>query len=266
MPIIRVIKDKTHPYLLMNKTGINDSRLSFKATGLLAYLLSKPDDWYISYKNLFYTKTDGQRSITSGFHELIETGYITKIRLRHKNGQFGSYYYSVFEFPQIPKSIKHKPPPKSRFPILDKPNLANQHLLINKDKINNKDTTTTPSHNTISISSAADVLLSSNKKTSTIKLLNELNIKNHKKLFDLFLLSDIFKYATWIRERNFKMKNPTGYLITAIKEKWIDNIDPDSAAIDSLLFYYRCKKCNRVFGYVDPYPDYDFCNKCKGLI
>ena len=31
--IIRVVKDKDNPYVMMNKSGLNDPRLSFKAKG-----------------------------------------------------------------------------------------------------------------------------------------------------------------------------------------------------------------------------------------
>ena len=34
--IIRVAKNKDNPYVMMNKAGLNDSRLSFKAKGILA--------------------------------------------------------------------------------------------------------------------------------------------------------------------------------------------------------------------------------------
>ena len=52
MSIIRVSKNKNNPYFLMNNTGINDKNLSFKAKGVLAYLISKPDNWYINYRDL----------------------------------------------------------------------------------------------------------------------------------------------------------------------------------------------------------------------
>ena len=265
MSIIRVSKNKKNPYFLMNNTGINDKNLSFKAKGLLAYLISKPDNWYINYRDLSSSSLNGIKSIRSAVRELISFGYITLAQFRQDDGKFAYCDYIVYEVPQFPILNKTKFPPHSPFRHAVKRHAhSNTPLNTNNNKIL-KLTTTTPSFNPISSTSAADVLLSSNKKTSTIKLLKELNIKNHKKLFDLFHLSDIFNYATWIRDKNFKMKNPTGYLITAIKEKWIDNIDLDSADTDLFLFYYRCKKCNKVFGYEEPIPDYKFCNKCGGI-
>jgi hypothetical protein len=265
MSIIRVSKNKKNPYFLMNNIGINDKRLSFKSKGLLAYLISKPDNWYINYHDLTSSSLNGIKSVRSAVKELISSGYITLAQFRKDDGKFDYCDYIVYEVPQNSKYRKNILAPYSPFRhAVNRHAHSNTLLNTNNNKIL-KLTTTTPSNNSISSTSAADVLLSTNKKTSTIKLLKELNIKNHKKLFDLFLLSDIFKYATWIRDKNFKMKNPTGYLITAIKEKWIDNIDPDSSSIDLLLFYYRCKKCNKVFGYEESIPDYKFCNKCRGI-
>jgi hypothetical protein len=45
--IIRVERDRKHPYTIINDTFANDARLSFAARGVLAYLLTKPNDWQI---------------------------------------------------------------------------------------------------------------------------------------------------------------------------------------------------------------------------
>lgn len=262
MSIIRVKKDKNHPYLIMNKTGLNDKRLSLKAKGLLCYLLSKPDNWYIDTKELTSNNSNGLKSILSTINELVHFSYIQKLQLRNNNGQYQNYNYLVFENPYSPNPIKTTTSPKRPFRLTDNPLTDKDTLLINNKKESN-DTTATPhskypSFNTMS---AADIDIL-NTKTETKKLLNQLKIKNHKKLFDIFPISDIFKYATWIHDRNVRMKNPTGFLITAIKQKWIDNIDTHGNDQEHLLFYYRCQQCHRVFGYQDPIHDYSFCNKC----
>jgi len=262
MSIVRVIKDKNNPYLLMNKTCIDDKRLSFQATGLLAYLLSKPDNWYICYQNLVSAKTNGIRSITSSIKELIKFGYIHKHHLRNSKGQYRQYEYLVYEKPRIPTSIKTPLQPKSRFPILD-----NVMLLNNNIKINNKTTATAPPDNSGSSKSnplkpAAVDYCPSNEKITVTKLLKELNVNNLKNIFSEFHLSDLFKYATWIKERNPKMKNPTGFLITAIKEKWLD-YEPKNNSPGLRVFFAQCSTCLNHFAYEEYNPKYTECINCR---
>ena len=45
--IIRFKKDTDNPYVMIRKEMLLDKALSLKAKGLLAFLLSKPDDWQI---------------------------------------------------------------------------------------------------------------------------------------------------------------------------------------------------------------------------
>ncbi|MQY78099.1 MAG: hypothetical protein GH151_02725 [Bacteroidetes bacterium] len=262
MPIVRVIKNKKHPYLLMNKAGLNDPKLSFKATGLLAYLLSKPDNWFISYKNLISSKTDGQRSVTSAFKELLNYGYISKTQLRDQNGQYGHYYYSVYEIPQFPIPLKYKSSPKLHYRNSVNPNSDNRTLLINKNKKLIKTTTTLSSLHSKSTLPIVDVHDSSKQKTETKNLLNELNIKNHKKLFVSFELSNIFSYASWIKERNFNMKNPTGFLITAIREKWMDQESIDNTK-GLRVFFQECSVCGTSFAYEEYEPKFTKCINCR---
>lgn len=56
---------------------IEDPRLSFKALGLLVYILSKPDHWEVSREHLATTHPDGLSAVRSGLRELREAGYIT---------------------------------------------------------------------------------------------------------------------------------------------------------------------------------------------
>lgn len=104
MPIIRVNKNKDNPYLIMNKTGLNDKNLSLKAKGLLCYFLSLPDDWKIYENELVNHHKDGRDSIRSSIKELIDNGYIERKRLRSDKGYLGGYEYIVYEIPKNGKS------------------------------------------------------------------------------------------------------------------------------------------------------------------
>jgi hypothetical protein len=99
MTIFRVCKDKDNPYLMLNKHCLQDASLSWKAKGILVYLLSLPDDWQI-YENEIQTHaTDGKDSLATGIKELIAAGYIERKRIRNKKGQLKEFEYRVYEIP-----------------------------------------------------------------------------------------------------------------------------------------------------------------------
>lgn len=110
MAIYRTKKDKENPYVMLNKFFLNDQRLSFKAKGLLAYLLSKPNDWVVMEKELVKASKDSRDSVRSGIKELIETGYIVRDQSRGTKGQFGHVEYDVYELPKAADKLKQKLP------------------------------------------------------------------------------------------------------------------------------------------------------------
>lgn len=104
MSIIRVSKRKQ--FLVMDKEGLNDERLTFKATGLLAFLLGKPDDWTISYRDLTHMKADGEHSIRQALKELERFGYLHRMKLQSSDGTW-SWEQVLYETPCVenPRSV-----------------------------------------------------------------------------------------------------------------------------------------------------------------
>src|SRR5690625_1486003 len=68
--IVRIKKNAD--FVVMDKTFLNDKSLSWKAKGIMAYMLSKPDDWTFYIDELIKHSTDGKSSFRSGFKELKE--------------------------------------------------------------------------------------------------------------------------------------------------------------------------------------------------
>ncbi|UBH16377.1 conserved phage C-terminal domain-containing protein [Macrococcus armenti] len=99
MATFRAIK-KSSEYLMLDKTAIYDDTLSFKAKGILVYLLSRPDDWQIYETEIIKHCSDGRDSVRSGIKELEDRGYIKRERKRDENGRLNGYEYIVFERPQ----------------------------------------------------------------------------------------------------------------------------------------------------------------------
>lgn len=143
MAIIRVIKDKSNPYVMLNKTCLCDEKLSWKAKGLHSYLLSLPDDWKIYIEDLKNRSKDGRDSTTTAINELIALGYIKRTPSKdEKTGKFkGGYDYEVYEMPigaEIEEEYRVTENPKSgKTDIGKNPISENPKLLNNKYKLNN---------------------------------------------------------------------------------------------------------------------------------
>lgn len=222
MSIIRVSKNKKNPYFLMNKTGIDDKRLSLKSKGLLAYLISKPDSWYINYHDLVSSSLNGIKSIRSAVQELLITGYIVRTPIRKDNGRFTYYDYTVYEKPQKPNYNKNKLAPYSRKRHAVKRHADNHTLLNNEKKLyNDQNNITFTEKSNVNNVVMNDINLEKLKHETKL-LLYQLGIKDFQKLFDSFPVSDIFIYADWMLSKNTFFSNPAGFLFSALKEKWTD--------------------------------------------
>jgi len=80
---------------------LDDTRLSWKAKGVLCYLLRLPPDWKVYSEEIAKHSTDGIDSLTTTINELILVGYIKRDKLRGTKGRFGGYEYSVYSTPTV---------------------------------------------------------------------------------------------------------------------------------------------------------------------
>lgn len=97
MAIIK-LKTRENPYVQIDKTGINDPNLSWKATGLLTYLVGRPADWKIVLEHLAGVKTDGITACKSALRELRSFNYCHYFELRQK-GKVIETFYIIYEVP-----------------------------------------------------------------------------------------------------------------------------------------------------------------------
>lgn len=89
--IFRTQKPKTvGRFARIDNALLQDERLSFRARGVAAYLLSKPDDWTFSARSLAGQSQEGDDSLERAIRELIDTGYVTRVRTRDVSGQVRS--------------------------------------------------------------------------------------------------------------------------------------------------------------------------------
>ena len=124
MSVFRVAKNRN--YTIMSNHHLKDKNLSFKAKGLLSYMLSLPDDWDYSLVGLCKASKDNKTAIQSTLKELKEYNYLEITRERTEKGQF-EWVYNIFE----------KPKPYTDFPYMENPSTENQPQL-NTKKINTK--------------------------------------------------------------------------------------------------------------------------------
>ncbi len=98
MATFRVIKESGN-FVTVHKDFIHDSNITFKAKGILLYLLSRPDDWQIYESEIIKHTKDGKDSLKTGIKELEVAGYIERKRIRNDQGQLKEYEYTVYEQP-----------------------------------------------------------------------------------------------------------------------------------------------------------------------
>ena len=114
MEVIRVIKNKN--YTTISNQLFKNKTISLKAKGLMAYLLSLPNEWELSINGIVACSKEGRAAISSTIKELIESGYIERETIRDK-GKFVGYDYFVFEQPKAEKPITDKPITDNRIQI-----------------------------------------------------------------------------------------------------------------------------------------------------
>ena len=99
--IVRTVKDKNNPYYLKNRMAVEDGRLSWKAKGIHDYLMSKPDHWEANITEIAKAGKDGVDSVRSGVQELIDHGYMRRVRATDDKGKVIEWRLDTFEIPDV---------------------------------------------------------------------------------------------------------------------------------------------------------------------
>ncbi len=99
-------KKRVNHFVQIDKNMLSDSKISWKAKGILAYLLSKPDGWITYLVDIEKQSTDGRDSVRAGVKELLEAGYLERKRVR-EGGKFRGWEYSVYEYPNVSESTEN---------------------------------------------------------------------------------------------------------------------------------------------------------------
>lgn len=96
--IFRVAKNADNPFVMIDRRVIENPALSWKAKGMLAYLLSRPDNWVVRFSDLVKRSPDGGHTVRAALKELRDAGHL-KITTERENGRVKQWIYTIFEVP-----------------------------------------------------------------------------------------------------------------------------------------------------------------------
>jgi predicted lipase len=118
--IFRTVKNKN--YVSIHTGFLNDKNLSFRAKGLMAYCLSRVDDWEFHISHLATVSKEGRDSTYAAVKELIQHGYIVRQLSRNK-GKFEKGFYEIHEVPQV----QEQPIKPEQQPVTGNPEAVEPH-------------------------------------------------------------------------------------------------------------------------------------------
>ena len=134
MSVFKIEKNKD--FTVMSNYHLRDRNLSYKAKGLLSFMLSLPEDWDYSLKGLCAISKENKDAIRSTLKELQEYHYLEIEKVRGNKGYF-EYNYLIYEKPHYIDIDNEKSNPDTENPYLDVPDMENQPQ-INTNIINTK--------------------------------------------------------------------------------------------------------------------------------
>ncbi|NKT91714.1 replication protein [Rhodococcus hoagii] len=86
-------------FTILSNAVLNDSRLSFRARGVLMWLLSKPADWRTRSESIAgQSPTEGRDAIRTAMRELESLGYLVRQKIQDDRGRWRTLQ-TIFEEP-----------------------------------------------------------------------------------------------------------------------------------------------------------------------
>jgi len=98
MSVIHIVT-RENPYAQIDKRLLADRRLSWRAKGILAYLLSKPSGWKVNVKDVWNNGAEGRNAVQDCLVELAEVGYAKLITVYGDGGKLMGSQWQVMEEP-----------------------------------------------------------------------------------------------------------------------------------------------------------------------
>ncbi len=143
------IEKQTVPFTQIANEVLNSPELSFKAKGIYAFMMSKPNNWNFTIRSMAKQVKDGEDGIKSGIKELKDLGYVEYEKRTNGTGKYTLRYgINPYEKPKVENPHKASEHQKGKIPRRENPlkgkstRISNKEPSSNKDSISNKDTHT----------------------------------------------------------------------------------------------------------------------------
>lgn len=130
MPIVRGNHSFDNHFTQIPNAWLRDARLSYKARGILAELMSHAPGFVVSRDRLAALGPDGKAAISSGLEELESHGYLRRHQERNPNGTLGATVWTTTD--PVNTGIE----PSTGFPATDYPSTDNRTPKKNNVKNN----------------------------------------------------------------------------------------------------------------------------------
>lgn len=111
---------RTDNFTVVRNEYLQDVNLSWKAKGLITYIMSLPPDWQLNLSDLKKRSKDGRDATAAGLRELITNGYCQRCKLRGDGGTFVGCDYEVSDIKEFEPEQ-----PGTENPFLDAPQTEN---------------------------------------------------------------------------------------------------------------------------------------------
>ena len=84
-------KSKSSNFTMIQNSFLQQAKVSAEAKGVLCYLMSLPDDWVVYTNKVAEVMLMEKKRMRRIFNELMAQGYMKRVQLRTKNGDFKGY-------------------------------------------------------------------------------------------------------------------------------------------------------------------------------
>lgn len=111
---------RTGNFTTVRNEYLQDVNLSWKAKGLITYIMSLPPNWQLNLSDLKKRSTDGRDATAAGLRELITNGYCQRCKVRGDGGTFVGCDYEVSDIKEFEPEQ-----PQTETPFMDTPQTEN---------------------------------------------------------------------------------------------------------------------------------------------
>ena len=94
-----ILKARRKGYVSMDREFLLRKDLSLKAKGLLAHMLTVPDNWRFTVDGLVCCHKESKTAVSAALRELEKFGYLRRCYPRNEHGRIDHAEYTVCDVP-----------------------------------------------------------------------------------------------------------------------------------------------------------------------